>query len=265
MTLQRPGLRTAAAFCLAAGLATGFTVAAGAQMAPPKTAAPAGLNQLTPAEQKAGWTLLFDGKTLDGWRAYKKTDAAGTRWAAQDGLLCLPPNDGSDTHGSRDIISKGDYDQFELAWDWRITPGGNSGLKYFVVEDQDAAIGHEYQLIDDDKHPDAKIGPHRQTGALYDVLPASNRPMKPAGEWNQSRVVVHGKMVEHYLNGTKILSYELSSPKLKAAIAKSKFKDVARFGTPQRAHLLLQDHGDSVCFRNVKIRATGAASAKSSQ
>ena len=109
-------------------------------------------------------------------------------------------------------------------------------------------------MIDDLRHPDAKIGPHRQTGAFYDVLQAANRPLRPAGEFNQSRVIVSGNHVEHWLNGTKILEYELGSPALAAAIAKSKFKDVARFGKPQNAHLLLQDHGDAVCYRNIMVR-----------
>ena len=137
-------------------------------------------NQLSPAEQQAGWTLLFNGTSLDGWRAYKRTDASGTRWVVKDGFLCLAPGDSTDTRGARDIVFSTPYSQFELAWDWRVSVGGNSGLKYFVLEDRESAIGHEYQLIDDAKHPDAKIGPHRQTAALYDVLPAANRPSKPA-------------------------------------------------------------------------------------
>jgi hypothetical protein len=217
-------------------------------------------NQLSPADQKAGWTLLFDGNSLAGWRAYKRLDASGTRWVVKDGLLCLDPGDGSDTRGARDIVTTAPYSQFELTWDWRVSPGGNSGLKYFVLEDRDAAIGHEYQLIDDAKHADAKVGPHRQTAALYDVLPAANRPSKPAGEWNTSRVVVRGAEVEHWLNGSKVLAYTLDSPALREAIAKSKFKDVERFGKPQRGLLLLQDHGDAVCYRNVKVRVLDGAS-----
>jgi hypothetical protein len=108
---------------------------------------------------------LFDGKSLKGWRGYKKADAEGSRWAVQDGMLTLPANDGKDTRGARDIITDGTYDLFDLSWEWKIAEGGNSGLKYFVLEDRDSAIGHEYQLIDDARHPDAKIGPHRQTAA----------------------------------------------------------------------------------------------------
>src|SRR5215213_2218670 len=212
-------------------------------------------NTLTAAEKSAGWTLLFDGRSLDGWRGYKKADAAGVRWKVEDGSLALPADNGRDTHGQRDIISKDTFEQFELVFDWRIAPGGNSGVKYFILEDLDSAIGHEYQVIDDERHPDAKIGPHRQTAALYDVLPAADRPIKPAGEWNTSRVVVHGTTVEHWLNGTKVLTYTLDSPALREAIAKSKFKDVDRFGKPQNGLILLQDHGDAVCYRNVKVRA----------
>jgi len=212
-------------------------------------------NQLAAADQKAGWTLLFNGTSLEGWHAYKRPDASGTRWVVKDGLLCLDPGDKTDTRGARDIVTTRPYSQFELAWDWRVSPGGNSGLKYFVLEDRESAIGHEYQLIDDAKHPDAKIGPHRQTAALYDVLPATDRPSKPAGDWNSSRVVVRGNDVEHWLNGTKVLSYTLDSPALREAVAKSKFKDVERFGKPQNGLILLQDHGDAVCYRNVKVRA----------
>jgi len=231
---------------VAAALAVSISLGAAAAAQAP--------NQLSAADQKAGWTLLFNGTSLDGWRAYKRPDSTGTRWVVKDNLLCLAPGDSTDTRGARDIVTTKAFSQFELSWDWRASEGGNSGLKYFVLEDRDSAIGHEYQLIDDAKHPDAKIGPHRQTAALYDVLPATNRPTKPVGEWNTSRVVVKGNDVEHWLNGTKVLSYTLDSPALKAAIAKSKFKDVERFGKPQNGLILLQDHGDAVCYRNVKVR-----------
>src|SRR6478735_5846154 len=201
----------------------------------------------------AGWKSLFDGKTLDGWRGYKKTDAKESRWMVEDGMLTLPRNDGKDTRGARDIISTDTYDQFELEWEWKIALAGNSGIKYFVLEDLDSAIGHEYQVIDDERHPDAKVGPHRQTAAFYDVLPASDRPLKPAGEWNSTRIVVRGQTVEHWLNGKKVLQYELNSPALNAAIEKSKFKGMDRFGKRQNGYILLQDHGDQVWFRSIKI------------
>jgi len=241
-------MRVSVAAALAASIVLGGAAAAQAP------------NHLSPADQKAGWTLLFNGTSLDGWRAYKRPDSTGTRWVVKDNMLCLAPGDSTDTRGARDIVATTPYSQFELAWDWRVSAGGNSGLKYFVLEDRDAAIGHEYQLIDDAKHPDAKVGPHRQTAALYDVLPAANRPIKPAGEWNTSRVVVRGTVVEHWLNGTKVLAYTLDSPALSEAIAKSKFKAIERFGKPQNGLILLQDHGDAVCYRDVKVRALTGSS-----
>jgi hypothetical protein len=205
--------------------------------------------------QSDGFKPLFDGKTLHGWRGYKKTDTADTRWKVENGLVTIPGTGEGDTKGQRDLITDATYDQFDIRWDWKIAEGGNSGLKYFVLEDQPSAIGHEYQMIDDERHPDAKIGPHRQTAALYDVFPAADRPLKKAGEWNNSEVIVKGNHVEHWLNGKRVLQYELDSPELRAAIAKSKFKDVARFGKLQKGHILIQDHGDQVWFRNLRIKS----------
>ena len=218
-----------------------------------------------PATQQAqgpqGWTELFDGKSLKGWRGYKQKDATKTRWKVEDGMLTVDPGDGGDTRGARDLITDGTYDNFELAFEWKVSPGGNSGVKYFVLEDLDSAIGHEYQIIDDAKHADAKIGAHRQTAAFYDVLAAEKRPVKAAGEFNESRVVVRGRNVEHYLNGTRVLQYELSSPALLAAVEKSKFKGIERFGRPQKGHILLQDHGDRVWYRAVRIRTSAPTAA----
>jgi len=219
-------------------------------------AAAAPANQLTNAEKKAGWVLLFDGKSTKGWRGYKKTDAdpAG-RWQVREGAICLPAGEGKDTHGERDLVSDATYKAFDLRWQWKIAEGGNSGLKYFVTENNESAIGHEYQMIDDDRHPDAKIGPHRSTGAFYDVIPpnAAAKKVKPIGEWNESRVVVDGNHVEHWLNGAKVVEYTLESPELKAQIAKSKFKQNEGFDKALDAHILLQDHGNEVCFRDIKI------------
>jgi hypothetical protein len=209
-----------------------------------------------------GWISLFDGKTINGWRAYRKPDAADSRWTVQDGTLTLPARDPKDTRTRRDIITTDTFDLFELSWEWKIAPGGNSGVKYYVLEDQNSAVGHEYQILDDERHADAKVGQHRQTAAFYDVLAAPvPRPIKPVGEWNTSivrvapsRVNAGGARVYHYLNTVPVLEYELDSPELRQAIGKSKFKDVARFGKLHKGHILLQDHGDQVWYRNIKIR-----------
>jgi 3-keto-disaccharide hydrolase len=212
-------------------------------------------NTLTPAERAAGWRLLFDGTSLAGWRGYRKADPAGTRWKVTDGALCIPHDDGSDTLGQRDIVSSDEFDTFDLDFEWKVGPGSNSGLKYFVTENRDAAIGHEYQIIDDERHEDAKVaGGERQTASFYDVKAASSHPTRPIGEWNRSRVLVTGNHVEHWLNGVKVLEYELGSPAMAAAVADSKFKGIAGFGTRGKGHILLQDHGEAVCFRSVKIR-----------
>ena len=212
------------------------------------------------ASTSSGWTPLFDGATLAGWRGYKQPDASRTRWKVENGTLTLPPNDGKDTRGALDIITTSTFDRFELEFEFRISDGGNSGVKYFVLEDMDSAIGHEYQIIDDERHADAKIGPERQTAAFYDVMVASNRPIKAADQWNQGRIIVNDRTVEHWLNGTRVLRYELETPALKAAIDDSKFKGIARFGTLQKGHILLQDHGDAVWYRNIRIRRFGSAS-----
>jgi hypothetical protein len=207
-----------------------------------------------PTAAAAAWIPLFDGKTVSGWRGYKKADASTTRWTIEDGMLTVGAAGGADTRGALDLITTETFDNFELAWEWKISEGGNSGVKYFVLEDRDAAIGHEYQIIDDARHADAKIGPHRQTAGFYDVLPPARRHLKPAGEFNDSRIVVDGGRVGHWLNGGLTLLYELGSPALQAAIDKSKFKGIDRFGKPQKGHILLQDHGDRVWYRNIRIR-----------
>jgi hypothetical protein len=212
---------------------------------------------LTPEEQQAGWKLLFDGTSADRWRGYQKPDLQGLRWVVKDGCLALPQADKADTAGARDIITKDEFDDFELAWEWRVAPGSNSGLKYFVLENRRDAIGHEYQLIDDARHEDAgEREGRRSTAAFYDVLaaPAAKAKTKPAGAFNQSRILVKQNHVEHWLNGTRVLTYELDTDALRAAIADSKFKGIEGFDRHLRGHLLLQDHGDAICFRNIKVR-----------
>lgn len=212
---------------------------------------PAAENTLTAAEKGAGWQLLFDGKSLAGWRAYRKPAGepiAG--WEVRDGTLhCLPMAKGDQP------ITERKFRDFEFVWDWKILPKGNNGVKYFVTEQRPKSPGPEYQMLDDVGHPDGKIGPHRQTASFYEVLaPAADKPLRPPGEWNTSRIVVRGPKVEHWLNGKRVLAYELGSEEVKAGIAKSKFKNEAGFGDKIEGHLLLTYHNDDCWYRNLKIR-----------
>ena len=213
------------------------------------------VNRLTSDEQRAGWRLLFDGVSTKGWRGFKKTAFPAKGWLVEDGRLKHVSTGGSPTPESGDIITVDTFNDFDLQFEWRVAPAGNSGVKYLVTEEREGPIAHEYQIIDDERHPDAKIGPSRSTAALYDVIAApANKPLKPAGEFNSGRILLRGMHVEHWLNGVKVLEYELGSPALKAGKAASKFKDVAGWEDKLRGHILLQDHGDEVWYQNVKIR-----------
>jgi len=210
-------------------------------------------NQLTDEEKAAGWKLLFDGTTTQGWRTFKKQSFPDQGWVAEDGWLhCLGKGGGK---GGGDIISDADFNDFELQWEWKQAPVGNSGVKYFILETRKEALGHEYQMIDDEREPDAgKAGGKRRTASFYDVLAPGHTTVKPPGEINFSRILVKGNHVEHWLNGVKVLEYECGSDAVKTAVAASKFKDTVGFGDKVRGHLLLQDHHSQVWFRNVKIR-----------
>lgn len=200
--------------------------------------------------QTDGWQPLFDGKSLTGWRSYRKTNAPQQGWIAEDGILKKVAK----VRGG-DIVTERKFGDFDLRWEWRIATNGNNGLKYLVTEERTGAPGHEYQMLDDAGHPDGKKGPKRQTASFYDVLPPTRqRHRKPPGEWNSSRVLVQGNHVEHWLNGDKVLDYELGSDALKAAIANSKFKETKGFGERIQGRILLTDHGDECWFRNLRIR-----------
>jgi hypothetical protein len=211
----------------------------------------AGIVQLTAEEKAAGWMLLFDGQNTQGWRSFHKKSFPPHGWVAQDGWLhCLAKNGG-------DIITDTEFDDFELEWEWKITPGGNSGVKYFITETRDSALGHEYQMIDAEGSTNAQVvSGKKATASFYDVLKPARLTARPAGETNLSRIVVHGNHVEHWLNGVKALEYECGSEAVKAAVAESKFKDTPGFGQKIKGHILLQDHHSEVWFRNMKIRAT---------
>ena len=227
-----------------------LTAAAAATVA---SAGPA--NQLTDEENSAGWRLLFDGKTTQGWRTFKKQSFPDQGWAVADGWLhCLGKGGGK--KGGGDIITEADFGDFELQWEWKLTPAANSGVKYFILETRDAALGHEYQMIDDERATGVDKGNRKQlTASFYAVLPPTTPPpVQPPGEINSSRVLVRGNHVEHWLNGEKVLQYECGSDEVKAAVAASKFKTTAGFGNKVKGHLLLQDHESEVWFRNVKLR-----------
>jgi hypothetical protein len=205
-------------------------------------------NQLSATEQKDGWKLLFDGASTKGWRSFKKDTFPKRGWSVKDGVLELEA-------GSKagDIITDKTFWNFDLTWDWKIPPGANNGLKYFITEERKQAIGHEYQMIDDKGGEDP--GVKHSTAAFYDVLPPDpNKPLKAPGEWNHSRVLVQGNHVEHWLNGAKVLEYELGSPEVLEAVQHSKFKSVPGFGTHIQGHILLTYHNDAVSYKNIKIR-----------
>jgi hypothetical protein len=204
------------------------------------------VNELSAKEKKEGWKLLFDGKSLAGWETYKNSDAPKSGWVVEGGSLKHIAHG-----GGGDIISAETFGNFDFQWDWKIPASANNGVKYFVLREHGKTPGPEYQMIDDAVE---EGGAKRQTASLYDILPPKkNKPLKPVGEWNHSRILVRGNHVEHWLNGAKVLEYEIGSPKLKAAIAQSKFKDVKKFCEKVRGHILLTDHNDEASFRNVKI------------
>jgi hypothetical protein len=212
-------------------------------------------NQLSTEEKAAGWKLLFDGKATQGWRTFKQQSFPDKGWVVEDGWLhCLGKGGGN--KGGGDIITDAEFNDFELQWDWKQAPGGNSGVKYFILESRKEALGHEYQMIDDERESDAtKGGGKRVTASFYDVLAPTTRPtLKPPGEINSSRILVKGNHVEHWLNGVKVLEYDCGSEEVKAAVAASKFKNTAGFGDKVKGHLLLQDHNSEVWFRNIKLR-----------
>ena len=218
------------------------------------------VNRLTGAEKAAGWRLLFDGKTFDGWRGFH-SDKVPAGWAIEEGCIKKVPAQGELGQAGGDLITLDQFENFEFSIDWKLSKGANSGIKYLISENLPPAgrsgVSFEYQVLDDENHPDAKAGiaGNRTAGSLYDLIPASKaKKLKPMGEFNRTRIVVKGNHIEHWLNGVKVLEFERGGEKLKQHIAESKFKNTNGFGETAKGHILLQDHGDAVWYRNIKIR-----------
>jgi len=222
---------------------------------------PRAMNVLTDQEIKDGWKLLFDGKTTDGWRGAHRDSFPKFGWEVKEGILTVLASDGKESNNGGDIVTKEEFSSFDLKVDFKITEGANSGIKYFVTEAEGihpgSAIGLEYQILDDEHHPDAKLGNHegsRTVASLYDLIKAQNKKVNPIGEWNHAELIVKGKHVEHWLNGTKVLEYERGSAEYRKLVSESKYKDYKNFGEAEKGHILLQDHGNRVSFCNVKIK-----------
>lgn len=198
------------------------------------------------------WAILFDGKTFSGWRPYGKPvgTPVGEGWKVEDGLLHkLPSVEGGD------LISEKQYTDFELEWEWRLAKDANNGLKYCVTEKRAGAPGYEYQMLDDQSARFKNLHAKAKTASFYEVLPpAADKPLKPAGEWNASRIVVQGNCVEHWLNSSMVLTYEFGSDAVKAGVADSKFKKYPGFGDKLTGHIMLTDHADEAWYRSIRIR-----------
>ena len=205
-------------------------------------------NTLTRAQQAEGWKLLFDGKTTNGWRNYRK-ETVGQGWSVVDGVLTRSGDNAGD------IITDEQYRNFDFVVDWRVAPGGNSGIFYRATQEGDYIwqSAPEMQILDDERHADGKL-PVTSAGSVFALYEAPRGVVKPAGEWNTARVLVNGNHVEHWLNGTKLFEYGLGSDEWKARVEASKFKSMPLFGKAAQGYIGLQDHGDKVEFRNIRIR-----------
>jgi len=228
-------MKTQTFFALAASV---FAVASASARQP---------NTLSDSEKKDGWKLLFDGKSFNNWRVYRKEGPPDKGWAIKDGALtCVKGGKGGN------LITHDQFTDYEFSWEWKIPPRSNNGVKYMVEEKHGGPIGHEYQLIDD-----ALVKNHAESScaSFYLVVaPDENKKVMPFGEWNHSKISVKGNHVEHWLNGGKVLEYELGDPEILAQVKKTKFKNVEGFGTKKTAHIVLTYHNDECAFRNIKIR-----------
>lgn len=224
-------------------------------------------NKLTTREKRSGWKLLWNGESPSGWRKVHGNKFPSSRWEMKDGELSVLASDKEGNSDGQDIITNKQYSNFELSWQYKLTEGANSGVKYLVNEElnpEGGAIGLEFQLLDNNKHPDAKMGKNgnRTQSSLYDLIPAENlsyagmgkRFLRGIGQWNHARLIVNGNHVEHWLNGFKVVEYTRNTPLFNEMVKKSKYKDWPNFGNEAKGHIVLQDHGNRVTFRSIKIR-----------
>ncbi|HVE60784.1 MAG TPA: DUF1080 domain-containing protein, partial [Chitinophagaceae bacterium] len=219
-------------------------------------------NNISEQEKRNGVTMLWDGKTTNGWRGAYKNKFPERGWEIKDGVLSVLPSGGAEATNGGDIVTTGEYGAFVLQFDFKLTDSANSGVKYFVTEKDTttgSAIGLEYQLLDDEKHPDAKLGAagNRTLASLYDLIPSNKEPRarRPIGEWNRGMLIVYpNNKIEHWLNGWKVLEYQRGNPVYDVLVARSKYQNWKNFGMAAKGRILLQDHGNLVSFRSIKIK-----------
>lgn len=222
-------------------------------------------NKLTFSQKDWGWDLLYDGSSVDKWRGARKANfpesPEGKGWDYKNGVIKIHESGGGESADAGDIVTKDLYSDFELWIDFKITPGANSGIKYFVDADlnkgEGSSIGLEYQVLDDELHPDAKLGAQpgsRTLASLYDLIKAEGKQPNPIGEWNHARIISNGNHVEHWLNGRKVLEYDRNTPEFQKLVDESKYAKWPGFGTWTEGNILLQDHGNTVEYRNIFIK-----------